>query len=1115
MYSCSSCVEVFNSYYGFSRHCQDGLCGTSLLSSRVPVAQGILQSVTQPLPDAVQAISIPDIAGSVMDSMMTAADRTQDNEQPGDAQAPEASTSDASHSSHTDPEPSPDPHIRVGDRTDMPDVIKAHMFSNQSVGLSSSSLYSSVGVRDGIGYNDRMFQKLQPTEKSSIHLLNLLRGQDLKLYDQVQNWRYCCSVKYDDPIENRTRPDTRQAQLGALLKTYGYQNLKPRKCPITLPNTKVKVDLIVFPFGEMMKSLLTDPALMQTDNLNIDKDNPYKAPKVGGDSGFFDDFQSGSVHCEAHRRYCNGPTDILNEILLFIDKSHLDVKGKHTLEPVMFTMDIFKRELRNLPQAWRPLGYLPNLDQLCPHASADEKLQDYHFCLRIILSELAAYQKLGGIDWKINLDGINNTECRFQIPVNCFMGDTEGHDKACCKKVCRSGKAKGSVCRYCNCTFSFLGYPYFGSNDPATGVVEQQMTLTKCAPIRRWRNQLSEANQGKLDNLGYKAVHDGFVDIHFSDPERALHGATPAEVLHAFQLGLAERAIETCFDTRRILKRKRKSENQSSSKRARGSGKAVVDKVRELEEEQVSVSGVNDGLSVEQSAVMSDGDEWVDTYPVEDFLVDSEQYDVVMDAVQEEETSRLHVFSKLAKERVDTLAKNLHRHLAWQSDPDLPRTSFPGGITKLTKMSGSERTGVLLLLLIILVMEHWAYCRLPVNNSNKKTEVKGSDNGYLEHAIGPERAANMVKALALMVQYEAFMRWTTIPRTAIRPVKAFIPDFLDQVFRSFNRLDGAGNNLVKNHFPLHLCDDITRLGSPQNYNSGPGETLHKVSVKQPGKRTNMNSKTFEFQCANRYIENLTIGRCYLDHPNWVLVDKESVLDKSDNDGISYHGRILSVHEKYVVDSAHRKHKELPLWGDSHVRPDTVVNLIREKLLPNLPTQKEVKVFTKTKRHGISFYAHPSYGKEQACKQDWCLLNTGGKQIPTHLLCILELEEDLNISINHHGTRIKKKGHYALVHQCPFPLQIGGNPVGNGPEYGTRAHIDQDMIHRMAIWREGPMKASPANPASTLLFCCDAISDTCIGFPDILCDNPRNEFFFIAGVSEWPNLFVDAAKRNKM
>ena len=355
----------------------------------VSVPQAIPQQVNHPLVVApVVACGIPDMAEAYMANMMAAAKERQANkvnEEFFEFQATDATMSEASESSHSELGPSSDPHIRVGDSTDIPREVKAHIFSKKPPELSSSSLYSSVGVHEGIGYNDGMFSKLQPSEKSSIHLLNLLRGHDLKLYDQVQNWRYCCSVKYDDPIENRLRPDSRQKQLGSLMKTYGYQNLSPRKCAITLPNTKVDVELIVFPFGEMLKSLLTDPALMQAKNLNIDRENPYKPPKLGGDRGIFDDFQSGSVHCEAHRRYCTGPTDILNEILIFIDKSHLDVKGKHTLEPVMFTMDLFKRELRNQPGAWRPIGYLPNLDKLCPHASPDEKLKDYHLCLRIFL----------------------------------------------------------------------------------------------------------------------------------------------------------------------------------------------------------------------------------------------------------------------------------------------------------------------------------------------------------------------------------------------------------------------------------------------------------------------------------------------------------------------------------------------------------------------------------------------------------------------------------------------------------------------------------------------------------------------------------------------------------
>ena len=191
------------------------------------------------------------------------------------------------------------------------------------------------------------------------------------------------------------------------------------------------------------------------------------------------------------------------------------------------------------------------MDKLCPHADPDQKISDYHHCLRIILSELAAHQKLGGLDWKLCLDGKTDVPCRFQIPVNCIVGDAEGHDKLCARKSNRTARTKGSLCRHCNCPFEELGNPHFNGK------------LTKCGQTRRWRNRLDEKSKQKLAELGYKHMHDGFVDIQFSDPVRGLHGCTPAEVLHAFQMGLAERSIEICFEQRKLLKQKRKGSVQT------------------------------------------------------------------------------------------------------------------------------------------------------------------------------------------------------------------------------------------------------------------------------------------------------------------------------------------------------------------------------------------------------------------------------------------------------------------------------------------------------------------------------------------------------------------------
>ena len=116
---------------------------------------------------------------------------------------------------------------------------------------------------------------------------------------------------------------------------------------IVLPTTGATINLVVFPFGDMLLSLLTDPVAMQASNLTLDPGDPFKKPHKQKNLG---DFNTGLVHQKAYELYCTDPRkDILCEITLFIDKTHLDVKGKHTLEPIMFTLGIFRRSFRVLP----------------------------------------------------------------------------------------------------------------------------------------------------------------------------------------------------------------------------------------------------------------------------------------------------------------------------------------------------------------------------------------------------------------------------------------------------------------------------------------------------------------------------------------------------------------------------------------------------------------------------------------------------------------------------------------------------------------------------------------------------------------------------------------------
>lgn len=107
--------------------------------------------------------------------------------------------------------------------------------------------------------------------------------------------------------------------------------------------------------------LLTYPALMQSDNLLLPEESPFGLPP-GQFTDVLDDLDSGTMYKEGHEYYCQGPDaqevdttgqtwqSLLNMHVISSDKTHVDTKGKITLEPVNMTFGIFKRPIRN-PQS--------------------------------------------------------------------------------------------------------------------------------------------------------------------------------------------------------------------------------------------------------------------------------------------------------------------------------------------------------------------------------------------------------------------------------------------------------------------------------------------------------------------------------------------------------------------------------------------------------------------------------------------------------------------------------------------------------------------------------------------------------------------------------------------
>ena len=287
--------------------------------------------------------------------------------------------------------------------------------------LSSDTLLNNVNTPHNVRYspllpiNDALQEaNVRP---SDVKMLHSLKAQPLYLFKKMKqiqseaiNKEYNVSAhgqilldEYSINVDIKNDSTCRDIIIKRIADMYGLNKVKPIVTKLILPFTGIKVEIVTLPYGQTLMSLLTNPILMQSNNLLFPKDSPIGRPD-GIYSDYFDDVDSGSVFAKAYKKYCENP-NVPNAVLLmhivFADKTYFDVKGKCTMEPIMYTLAIFICAIRNLPIAWRPLGYMPNFNQIAPHATADQKLGNYHYILKFIFTRFVQYQKLNGIDWNL------------------------------------------------------------------------------------------------------------------------------------------------------------------------------------------------------------------------------------------------------------------------------------------------------------------------------------------------------------------------------------------------------------------------------------------------------------------------------------------------------------------------------------------------------------------------------------------------------------------------------------------------------------------------------------------------------------------------------------------
>ena len=366
--------------------------------------------------------------------------------------------------------------------------------------------------------------------KVSLHLLKMLLEKNISLshYDDFMQWK-----------EMDTFSNTKYLSLDNLLKkaskkTFGDtlgSKMKPNVEEVNLSSGRC-CHMITFDVVAAIYDLLNNVSLTCCKNMIFEeKDgNPFH---IEDSKNYYDDINTSPLYLNTFKEENVDPKEeVLCPLSLYIDELQLDAFGKLGLEPVVLTLLIYNRETRNQHKAHRVIGYMPNFKMFfgSKSYSADQKAEDYHECLAVIMQKIKKIQNKNGFFWDFNLKEHPGQTFRrkLKFPLFYIVGDAKGNDML----AGRYGSRSNTICiaRDCDVKLAVCDNPHHRCNF---------LRHTSISELRKGTN-----TQDRLKNLSFRNLkRDAFDGIWFGAQPYGLLGALPPEPLHLWNLGLIERIV--------------------------------------------------------------------------------------------------------------------------------------------------------------------------------------------------------------------------------------------------------------------------------------------------------------------------------------------------------------------------------------------------------------------------------------------------------------------------------------------------------------------------------------------------------------------------------------------
>ena len=417
-------------------------------------------------------------------------------------------------------------------------------------------------------HKDR-YMSLSKEDITCIKLMNTLkRRAPLTAYEEVLEWhlKETGTLREDQKLGDAAKHQHRHTLMKALLPRYNLVAMMPKEKRVRLPSSNAVVTIPCFDAQDCIVSLLTDPRFLDEDYLFFGDDPLAHPPEK---TTYLEDLNTGQAYLRSHEKMITKPNQVLLACPMYIDGATTGQFTDLPITPLKLSLGIHKRETRDKPFAWKPLGYVPvvrkdpargkRILKETGHlesqdvvvldgegaANDDEdeinseeegldgtcKAQDFHTVLSVILESFVELQRTGFV-WDLVYKGKEYKGIEFVIFVPFVKCDTEEGDLLCGKYTVRTGNVK-HVCRYCHC-------PTQEADDPRVKHPPKRQAMIQNLVKKGDLEGLKAISQQNIQNAWYK------VRFHAAN-DAGIHGACPSEKLHAIQLGVFKYIREIFF----------------------------------------------------------------------------------------------------------------------------------------------------------------------------------------------------------------------------------------------------------------------------------------------------------------------------------------------------------------------------------------------------------------------------------------------------------------------------------------------------------------------------------------------------------------------------------------